>query len=99
MKSELLKKCRYFKGETENPFSDSRSAALWEAERDWVQLAQSADPLLDEYLADFRRDFPQLSNNERAHLSLKAFLLDRYLHFGGSVEGFPDWFFRNYPVK
>ena len=95
-KDPLLKSCRYYKGETESPFSDSRSA-LWSAERNWVQLAQSASPLLDEYLEGLRVDLPELANNDHIHQSLKAFLFDRYCHFGGTPSGFPVWLSRNYP--
>lgn len=92
----LLKSCRYYKGETENPFTDSRSA-LWSAERSWVKMAESASPLLDEYLEGLRLSLPEFSKSKDVHPSLAAFLFDRYTHFGGTATGFPAWFRRNYP--
>lgn len=95
-KNPLLKYCRYYKGETENPFTDSRSA-LWSAERSWVKMAESASPLLDEYLEGLRISLPELAKSKELHPSLMAFLFDRYTHFGGTATGFPARLFRNYP--
>lgn len=95
MKKQLLKYCRFFKGEEICPFLDEHRS-LWEAERNWVDEAIVGSRLLDEYLDGFRRDLPDMANFEVTHPSLKAFLYDRYLHFGGSKSGFPAWFGRCY---
>lgn len=94
--NHILKYCLYYKGETENPFADSRSA-LWSAEKMWVRMAESADPLLDEYLEGLRLALPDLAKSKVLHPSLMALLYDRYTHFGGSSSGFPAWLSRSYP--
>ncbi len=96
MREKLLKSCRYYKGQAENPFKDSRSA-LWSLERDWVKMAESASTLLDEYLEGLRLALPDLAKSTDVHPSLVALLYDRYTHFGGTASGFPAWFARNYP--
>lgn len=35
MKSELLKQCRYYRGEKNNPFKDNAPAYVWMVEKDW----------------------------------------------------------------
>lgn len=95
MKSDLLKYCRFYKGEASCPFKDGR-ASLWSAERSWVKMAEAADPLLDEYLEALQLELPDMVNEKGAHPSLKALLLDRYTHFGGTPEGFRRWFARSY---
>ncbi len=95
-KQNVLKFCRYYKGETENPFSDPRSL-LWTLERNWVREVETASPFLKEYLEGLLISLPEMANDEVVHQSLKAFLLDRYIHFGGTSEGFKEWLTRRYP--
>lgn len=97
-KNELIKQCRYYKGETEEPFNDRRSV-LWSIERVWVKMMDSdpASPLWNEYLEGLRLSLPELANSKDVHPLLVALLFDRYTHFGGSAEGFSAWFAKNYP--
>ena len=37
-KEDLIKFCRYFKGEAENPWKDCIEEHLWEWEKKWVEF-------------------------------------------------------------
>lgn len=95
-KQRLIKYCRYYKGERANPFKDSRSS-LWEIERIWVKMVNSASPLLDEYIEETRFPILSLAKIKDMPPSMVALLLDRYTHFGGTADGFLVWLDRNYP--
>lgn len=96
----LLKSCRYYKGEKENPFRDSRTT-LWSLEHNWVKMSSSEDvfdsTLLGEYIKELRLALPELANDKGTNPSLVALLFDRYTHFGGSASGFTKWLSNNYP--
>ena len=97
MKSDLLKSCRFYNGESESPFSDSRTA-FWSLERSWVREA-SASPasiLLADAIENFRVTFPDWVDDEPLPLSLKAFLLDRYCSKGGTPYRFRVWLEHNW---
>lgn len=100
---QLLKSCRYYKGEEQNPFiaSDSDYALLWTLEKAWVSEAESGKTsvLLIEYCDNLRHDIPEWANDKVAPFSLKGLLYDRYTHFGGGVDGFKFFFKKFYPVK
>lgn len=58
MKSELLKKCRYYRGEIENPYEgkDPNKAMLWFYEHGWVsdwERGRTGD--YDEMISDYVR--------------------------------------------
>lgn len=88
-RKDLLKQCRYYKGETENPFEGkgNNDALFWFYEQKWVEWTIKQDSfqyLADEYsrlgLADFHTEIP---------ITLRAILYNRYDHWAqGGVEDF-----------
>ena len=81
-KNELLKSCRYYKGEAENPFDgvDQNKAMLWFYEMGWVKNAErgispASSDAIDEYERCGLRSF---HSNDGIPLSLKALLFNRY---------------------
>lgn len=91
-KTELLKLCRYYKGEDKNPYEgkDQNKAMLWSYEQIWLKMAGEDTPnsLLADYCLYLHRDLPELIDHARVPVSLIALLYDRYTHFGGGAEGF-----------
>lgn len=79
---ELLKSCRYYHGEIENPFEgvEQNKAMLWFYEQGWVKQAErgispaSAD-MLREYEGYGLKSF---KSGDGIPLSLKALLFNRY---------------------
>lgn len=103
-REELIKQCRYYKGEEENPFEgneNSQNAKMfWEYERGWVFSTLRGDTfeiIIDDYkwhgLDGFRAD-------DGIPMSLKALLFNRYVHwcggYGNDREGFINFFNSNY---
>lgn len=86
---ELLKYCRYYKGEGSCPsFDDANKIMLWHIERDWVRSTshhqgEDADGSIDEYLAAGLRTFNLYDDTP---LSLKAALFHRFLKTQHSIS-------------
>lgn len=99
-KDELIKLCKYYKGEDNNPFKDDKQTA-WSIENNWVKEVSGDKPsaLLAEYCLTFQRIYPQWANDKVIPMSLKALLHDRYTHFGGSDDGFIKWIKKYYRLK
>ncbi len=92
--------CRYYKGETENPFEevDSVKASLWFHERCWVNFKQDSQQKnffcteIAEYICYNLLDF-----NDNVPLSLKTLLWNRYCHWNYSdSESFKFWYLNCY---
>lgn len=95
-REELIKQCRYYKGESDCPFYDALDGRFWNYERFWVNWCISGDSFLlemvDEYtrrgLADFHTEIP---------ITLRAILYNRYDHWAqGGEEDFKIWFVQDY---
>lgn len=103
MKSELLKQCRYYRGEKENPFEgkDPDKAMLWGYERGWVSdWARGRTDGYDEMINDYVRvGLGRFEPMDGIPVSLKALLFNRYAKMEQSlldaVEPFKE-FFREY---
>ena len=107
---ELIRQCRYYKGESENPFEGSTKAMLWYYEQCWVSFEESLDDSskaevlkesIDGYIRLGLQDF---SKDDGTPIGIKAILLNRYLHWGGmliedEVEAFKRWYVREYLNK
>lgn len=96
----LLKSCRYYRGEAENPFEgkDRNKAMLWFYERAW--LSDWGSRSLDEMIADYVGvGLAHFESKDGIPISLKALLFNRYAKMEQSmsdaVEPFKD-FFRKY---
>lgn len=75
---ELLKFCRYYKGEGDSPFKDQNKSMLWFYERVWVldMLNNRLEgSLIGEYMYAGLGNF---KDNDDIPLSYKAFLFNRY---------------------
>ena len=86
MKSKLLKFCRYYKGEKENPFPVSLRYWIWEFERRWVDdtlaSAQSEEgtPFLSDSLSRYRvAGLEDFAVDDGVPLLLKATLYALFL--------------------
>jgi hypothetical protein len=99
-REDLIKQCRYYHGEEENPFEgkDQDKALLWFYESCWVQMASEETPndSLIEYCDYLRVSIPEYLNNDYAPMSYKVLLLDRYCHFGAGENGFRELFSKYY---
>lgn len=95
MEEDLLKFCRYYHGEKDNPY-EGNEAMLWDYERVWVREMMK-DNSFSEYLSDYLiyglRDF---SKFDHTPITLKALLFNRYARGAYSmqdaVEGFKDFY-------
>lgn len=92
-KNELIKQCRYYKGEVKNPFEgkEQNKAMLWFYEKIWTN-SNTTDAVMDEYRMYLHRDLPELTTNDYVPTSLISLIYDRYTHFGGDAEGFKKLF-------
>lgn len=96
--TELIKHCRYYKGEEKNPFKDYRFP-LWTLEKAWIEevIKDDTSVSLINYCNEFKTACPDLANDNIIPMSLKAIIHNRYYHFGGSDKGFKDFLNRCYP--
>ncbi len=78
-RDELIKRCRYYKGEASLPkFDDHTKEALWEYEKFWVeQMMRNEDP---NYLGVEYQSFPteNIDPDDKVPYSLKCLLFNRY---------------------
>ena len=109
-KEDLIKFCRYFKGEAENPWKDCIEALLWEWEKKWVEFTLKVykgqqkmflNEMLNEYIAVGLRTF---NDTDDTPATLKALLFNRYLHLNKlpmkeGVESFMDFYDKTYYKK
>lgn len=88
---QLLNACRYYKGESSNPFTKGNKATFWEYEEKWIELTASNSAILanaiDEYIGAGLSDF---EIGDDTPLSLKAMLFNRYCHWLGGYGLFED---------
>lgn len=99
-RKDVIKLCKYYKGEDRNPFKDDK-LPLWQLEKAWVDEVVKDKPsaLLIDYCIEFRNSFPEWANDKVIPMSLKALLLSRYFHLGGSDDGFRKWIRKYYRIK
>lgn len=109
MKSDLWEKCRFYRGESSNPYEDkdSNKAMMWSYEQMWVRDAErglsSADSeTLEGYEAYGLKPF---SSDDGVPISLKAFLFNRFMHWQGGYgmeidrEAFKKFYLKYYLEK
>lgn len=109
-KEDLIKFCRYFKDEAENPWKDCIEELLWEWEKKWVEFTLNVykgeqkmllNEMLNEYIAVGLRIF---NDTDDTPATLKALLFNRYLHLNKlpmkeGVESFKDFYDKTYYKK
>lgn len=93
VRTMLIEYCKFYRGELENPFSDSDiCSSFWNIEFTWVNYLYFDDSLNVNYVSEFYADFPDRLKNisEEMPDSLKAFLYQQYCQEGGSKDDFPS---------
>lgn len=92
-KTEILKHCRYYKGEDENPFKSGAPRTFWQIEKIWDFLITDSyreGALVNEFLAMNPSGYKEI---ESIPMSLKAIMYDQYCHWYATDDGFEDWLF------
>ena len=99
-KEDLIKFCRYFKGEAERP---KDAPFWWGYEQIWVELSLNSKEgnanfhLMGEYLDNYlRAGLRTFCDNDDTPATMKALLYDRYTHFGGDAKSFKEWYINEY---
>ncbi len=82
-KQDLLKFCRYYKGEKENPFEgkDQTKANLWSCEKFWTEhsITEKGRKSLAEYIDDYASvGLALFEIHDDIPASYKAMLFNRY---------------------
>lgn len=96
-KEDLIKLCRYYKGETENPYQGDKGM-FWTIEQRYVDMRLVEDKILadcgSEYMRQGLLEFEQFDSTP---LLLKALLFNRYEHWlQGSPEEFKQFYKERY---
>ena len=100
-KEDLIKKCRYYKGQKECPAN--APTLFWNYERIWVEYTLKAE---DENSFEARELKLMLKRYKDVHLeniqaddgvpiTLKAFLFNRYEHWTDG-KNFEEWYLKKY---
>jgi hypothetical protein len=99
---QLLKYCRYYKGEKNNPYpyTDARYTA-WKIEALYVELWPDSPMLLDCLNDYIRRGLAEFCQFDDTPIHLKAFLMNRYFQYAEreDVEAFKDFYHKVYTKK
>lgn len=101
-KADLIKHCRYYKGEEHCP--SEAIGLFWDYERLWVEwffeaqenencdAAKRLDNMMREY---FKAGYKDFSLYDGVPVSLKALLFNRFEHWNQS-DGFKEWYMEKY---
>lgn len=100
----LLKSCRYYKGESSNPYEgeDRDKAMLWFYEMGWVKNAERGlSPISADAVAEYKAcGLQSFRSDDGVPLSLKALLFNRYAKTEQSlkdaVESFKKFYEKYY---
>jgi hypothetical protein len=102
-KQQFINRCRYYKGEEENPFENVNQdkALSWFYESKWVEFSIAGNPNLDEYVSEYHAAWMDgLMREDGTPITLKALLLNRYYHQNGSIPTFANdfrkWYVNSY---
>lgn len=96
-KNDLLKHCRYYKGEETPP--EEIKATFWNYEKKWIELLMEDDISVDEMVVIYvNRGLGKFAQEDDTPLTLKALLFNRYLHWNTqcSTEDFKQWYEKEY---
>lgn len=106
--SDLIQHCRYYHGETENPFEgrDQEAAMFWFYEQYWAKHtlaalrsedspeAETLGMYIDDYLRFGLRTFNQADDTP---VTLKAILFNRFAHWcQADAEAFKKFYLSRY---
>lgn len=97
-RAELLKSCRYYKGEKNNPFVSGVPSFLWVTERDWIEreIADAKDETLSdvasEMLAAYREaGLLDFEKSDGIWIGLKASMYRLLQHWNEGMASSEDW--------
>ena len=100
-KEDLIKFCRYFKGEAEP--SKETNVLFWEYEKVWVELSENPKEdsenvkMVSDWLDDYlRAGLSLFKNDDGVPITLKALLFNRYTHWTQTNDGFKEWYTNQY---
>lgn len=79
-REDLIRQCRYYKGEEENPFDDSDRGLFGDYERLWVRNVYADHSAFSEAVEEYNIYLRDFSKDDGVPTSLKAALLNRYGH-------------------
>ena len=98
MMSELLKQCRYYRGEKENPFENYAPAYLWMVEKDWVarEIAEAEVETLTDVSSDALEQYRNaglidFEKSDGIWLGLKVSLYQLLQHWNEGMASVEDW--------
>ena len=103
----LLSQCRYYNGESEPPRSLPEGCDLmWGYERNWVLWSLKNDPVMEQFQRMIEEFHLENKNGDKTPLTMKALLLNRYLHWSGAyapieeaLKYFENWYEDQYLVR
>lgn len=87
-KDELIKQCRYYKGQKESPYDlESIQHTAWCFEALWARLMMRDDELLSSAQSDYKSfGLSDFHANDGIPTSLKAFLANRFFYHYGQED-------------
>lgn len=100
MANLLLTYCRYYKGEDTPPESFTKQEkSVWAIEGNWIDMQNRKAPILEDAITDYiGYGLVDFHSEDETPISLKAFLLNRYLQYEERVdiEGFKEYYEKFY---
>lgn len=105
-KEDLLHHCRYYNGESENPFEgkDQMKSLMWGYESKWVEFTIKASEnkdgqessILSSALTDYiRAGMREFEKMDDTPIALKAILFNRYYYWNEGGD-FKKWYKETY---
>lgn len=93
MKNGLINYCRYYKGEKDCPFDDTRGT-LWNYERSWCEMQAKNDAKIDDLVLDYNLyGLSGFEPYDGVPISLKALLFNRFASWiSADVAEFKRWY-------
>lgn len=99
-KEDLLKYCRYYKGEKSPP--KEIKSTFWNYEKKWIELSDEDNIHLDEMITIYvSKGLGRFEHDDNVPLTLKALLFNRYSHWNvnPNVNEFKQWYKTEYIKK
>jgi hypothetical protein len=102
--NDLIKQCRYYKGEEECPKSikEKGMSSMWFYEQIWVEREELRDEREFNTLEYIRAGLKVFNADDGTPLTLKSLLFNRCTHWSGGYgiesdsRNFKDWYLKNY---
>lgn len=97
---KLISKCRYYKGESENPFEGTPDQMTWYYEKCWVEELSASYENAKPFRWEAKNYFDEIAEKYNVPRSLIGLFLNRYEHWSCmgevNVELFKEWLLYNY---